>query len=70
MSLLHPAFFDLFDPHLQLEAEDLAISDNGPLGSRAATRLHGEIIGTIAALERLRERLPPAAPQQPSPPER
>lgn len=29
MSLLHPQLFDLFDPHLQLEAEDFAIGDNG-----------------------------------------
>lgn len=70
MSLLHPSFFDLFDPHLQLEAEDLSIGANGPPDSREVTRLHGDIIGTIAALERLRERLPPVAPQRPSSPER
>lgn len=70
MSLLHPHLFDLFDPHLQLEAEDFAIGDNDPSGSRATTRIHGEIIGTIAALERLRGQLPPADEQPPQPPER
>lgn len=67
MSLLHPHLFDLFDPHLQLEAEDFAIGDATPPGSRANTRLHGEIIGTIAALERLRGQLPPTV-DPPSPP--
>lgn len=70
MSLLHPDFFDLFDPHLQLEAEDTVIGDNRLPDSRAPTRLHGEIISTIAALERLRGQLPPSAPQRPSSRER
>ena len=68
MNLLLPHLFDLFDPHLQLEAEDFAIGDNVP--PDAPAHLHGEIIGTIAALERLRGQLPPAAEQPLRPPER
>lgn len=68
MNLLLPHLFDLFDPHLQLEAEDIVIGDNGPPDAHA--HLHDEIIGTIAALERLRGQLPPAAEQSPQPPER
>ncbi len=70
MSLLHPHLFDLFDPHLQLEAEDFFIGDNDPTDAPASRHLHGEIIGTIAALERLRGQLPSAVEQPLRPPER
>ena len=59
MSLLHPQLFDLFDPHLQLEAEDFAIGESSLPDACVSTPLHSEIIGTIAALERLRKQLPP-----------
>ena len=49
MGSLIPPLFNLFDPQLQLEAEDPAEAGANP----AAKDIHGQIVGTIAAIERL-----------------
>ena len=53
MGSLIPPLFNLFDPQLQLEAEDPAEGIAKP----AAKDIHGEILGTIDAIERLAAQL-------------
>lgn len=56
---------ELFDPHLQLEAEEpAACADADPPGF-ARAGIHAEIIGTIAAIDRLTAqwRRPPERPR-------
>lgn len=59
MGVLIPPLFNLFDPQLQLEAEDCAEGATKP----RTKDIHGEILGTIAAIERLAAQLhgPPGA---------
>jgi hypothetical protein len=55
---------ELYDPQLQLEAEEpLACADADPPGA-AQAGIHGEIIGTIAAIDRLAAQWQ-RAPQRP-----
>ncbi|HLA31908.1 MAG TPA: hypothetical protein VJ047_12890 [Pseudomonas sp.] len=53
MHLAPVMHIELYDPHLQLEAEEpAACADAHPPGF-ASAGIHGEIIGTIAAIDRL-----------------
>jgi hypothetical protein len=61
MGSLIPHVHDLFDPQLQLEAEDPCCPQQH--ANPDAKGIHGEIVGTIAAIERLAAQLhgPPGA---------
>lgn len=56
MGLLNSPLFDLFDPQLQLEAEDSYEPAEWAANPRVKG-IHGEIVGTIAAIDRLAAQL-------------
>lgn len=65
MHLAPVIHIELFDPQLQLEAEEPeGFADAGPPGF-ANAGIHAEIIGTIAAIDRLAAqwRRPPERPR-------
>ena len=66
MHLAPVMHIELYDPHLQLEAEDpAAFADADPPGF-AQAGIHAEIIDTIAAIDRLTAQWQ-RAPQRPRP---
>lgn len=59
MNLLQPLTAGLFDPSLQLEAEARPLPQSHYLPCLGVVDIHGEIVQTIAAIDRLAWQLRP-----------